>query len=89
MIRRCATSKEAEGIQRPHANTSQVIFFFPFLNVLFFIHSGYTESKVATAQFCSRAWLLMLGADLKTLGLEQKPGPVSRKLATARAKLHG
>lgn len=31
MIRRCATSIEAEGIQRPHANTSQVIFFFFFL----------------------------------------------------------
>lgn len=36
VIRWCATSIEAEGVQRPHANTSQVIFFFFLLFLKFY-----------------------------------------------------
>lgn len=47
-------SIEAEGVQRPHANTSQGFFFFLliFLNCSFF-HSGYSESTGPTARTAS------------------------------------
>lgn len=89
-------SIEAEGIQRPHANTSQVIliFFFFFKILLFFFHSGYSESTGATARTATSLQQspdtdVGLRSHPTTLGVEQKPGPVSRRLGKARAKLQG
>ncbi len=88
MIRRCATSIEAEGIQRPHANTSQVILFFSsFLKFYcsFFSHSGHSGSRGATARVHSRAWILMLveeqtwGLLLQSRNLVQGPGDLTTK----------
>lgn len=103
MIRRCATSIEAEGIQRPHANTSQeinffLLFFFLFNSIVLLspsfpplTHSGHSEPKRVTARGRSGSKDTDGGerADLRTLGVEQKPGPVSRSLGNARAKLGG
>lgn len=73
VVRRCATSIEAEGIQRPHANTSQVISFFFFcfffLNSIVLFHSGYSVSKGAPARVSSRSMVLMTAAEEQTWGL--------------------
>lgn len=48
VIRRCATSIEAEGIQRPHANTSQVISFFFLLLLLFKFYCSFSFRLLCT-----------------------------------------
>lgn len=84
-------------MQTRHEKFSFFFFFFFFLIQLFFVplppltHSGHSEPKRVTARGRSGAKDTDSGerADLRTLGVEQKPGPVSRSLGNARAKLDG
>lgn len=73
-------------------------FFFLFNSIVLLspsfpplTHSGHSEPKRVTARGRSGSKDTDGGerADLRTLGVEQKPGPVSRSLGNARAKLGG
>lgn len=96
---RSATSIEAEGIQRPHANTSQVISFLLLLLFKFYCSFSIQATLHPDEPWpgvCGRTLVLMSAeegsgagrADLRTLGTEQKLGPVSRRRDHARAEPH-
>lgn len=76
-------------------------FFFFFLNSIVLFHSGYSASRGALAGVgggvCGRTLILKVSAggggcgeqaDLRTLGTEQKLGPVSRRRDHAGAEPH-